>query len=57
LITISHADRFQPFRPRHKMSSAREFFADDCDLAPKVRNDVVIGSVIQVLKVDRAADR
>jgi hypothetical protein len=39
------------------MNSAREFFADDCDLAPNVRNDVVIGSVIQVLKVDRAVDR
>jgi hypothetical protein len=30
-------DRFQPFRPRQKLNSAREFAAGDCDLIPNVR--------------------
>jgi hypothetical protein len=51
-------DRFQPFRPRQKMNSAREFVADDYDFVPNVRNDVVIrGSEVQVLQVDRTVDR
>jgi hypothetical protein len=33
-------DRFQPFRPRQKMNSARDFVADDRDLNPNVVNDV-----------------
>jgi hypothetical protein len=51
-------DRFQPFRPRQKMNIAREFVADDYDLVQNARNDVVIGgSDIQMLQVDRTADR
>jgi hypothetical protein len=51
-------DRLQPFRPRQKMNSAGEFVADDYDLVPDARNDVVIrGSDIQVRQVDRTARR
>ena len=45
-------------RARKKMNSARELSADDYDLVLNVRNDVGIrGSDIQVLQVDRTADR
>jgi hypothetical protein len=58
LITISGAIAFSHYCPRQKMNSAPEFVADDYDLAPNVRNDVVIrGSDIQVPQADRTADR
>lgn len=40
------------------MNSAQEYVADDYDLVPNARSDVVIkGSDIKVLQVDRTADR
>ena len=53
-----HAIVFSHFARGRKMNSAREYVADDYDLVPNVRNDVVVrGSDIQVLQVDRTADR
>jgi len=45
-------DRFQPFRPRQKMNSAREFVADDYDLVPNVRNDVVIRGQVRLISIN-----
>jgi len=54
LITSSQAIVFSDFRPRQK--SAREFVADDDDLV-LVERRRSRGSDIQVLQVDRTADR
>jgi hypothetical protein len=48
---------FQPFRPRQKKEQCPGIFAGDYDLVPNVRNDVVRGSDVLVLEVDRAANR
>jgi hypothetical protein len=58
LITTSHAIVFSHFARGRNLNSEREFAAGDCDLMPNVWNDVGIrGSDIQVLQVDRPADR
>ena len=44
--------------PAAKNESAREYVADDYDLVPNVRSDVIVrGSDIQVPQVDRTGDR